>query len=407
MTLTPHGHTYVVPPPEERVGIALCLSGGGFRAALFHLGALRRLYEIGMLQRVDTITAVSGGTLAAAQLAAHAAEWRDRPISPAWWEAQIAAPFRAFTSRNLSAWPVLKGLLHPWTNTGVRALADRIERRLTAVCLDDLPAAPAFKFCASDLVSGANYILDRDGSADLTGGDRRVALASAISACHPVFLRPFTTDRPQRISLVDGGIYDDRGVEPVWRTHRTLLVSDGGDVLRPQRADSVLWPLFRSAAVIWDRYQVVQRRWLIDRLNNDPLGGAYWSIGGAVSHFADGEQPTGYSAALARDTIATIRTDYDAFSDAEAAVLENHGYLLAAAAADRHLRTLGVTYPSLRVPHPAWLPDRLVRDALRTSWRKRLFGRGFLDFDGDAAPVAGAPADAPAPAATSARPSRP
>ena len=56
---TPHArHTYL--PDEKRHGIALCLSGGGFRAALFHLGAIRRLYELGLLDTVSTIaTAVT------------------------------------------------------------------------------------------------------------------------------------------------------------------------------------------------------------------------------------------------------------------------------------------------------------------------------------------------------------
>ena len=45
---------------DQRAGIALCLSGGGFRAAIFHLGAARRLNELGILSRVDTISAVFG-----------------------------------------------------------------------------------------------------------------------------------------------------------------------------------------------------------------------------------------------------------------------------------------------------------------------------------------------------------
>lgn len=45
--------------------LAVCLSGGGFRAMLFHLGSLRRLYQIGVLQRADVITSVSGGSLMA------------------------------------------------------------------------------------------------------------------------------------------------------------------------------------------------------------------------------------------------------------------------------------------------------------------------------------------------------
>src|SRR6266581_394163 len=38
-------------PRASRRGIGLCLSGGGFRASLFHLGALRRLNELGILAR--------------------------------------------------------------------------------------------------------------------------------------------------------------------------------------------------------------------------------------------------------------------------------------------------------------------------------------------------------------------
>ena len=56
-------------PKRERAGVALCLSGGGFRATLFHLGALRRLNETGVLAKVDTISSVSGGSIMAAFLA--------------------------------------------------------------------------------------------------------------------------------------------------------------------------------------------------------------------------------------------------------------------------------------------------------------------------------------------------
>src|SRR5438552_1583288 len=69
---TPHAvKTYLPRPPENRSGTALCLSGGGFRAALFHLGALRRLNELGILSRIDTITSVSGGSIIAAHLAGY------------------------------------------------------------------------------------------------------------------------------------------------------------------------------------------------------------------------------------------------------------------------------------------------------------------------------------------------
>ena len=42
-------------------GIGLAVSGGGYLAMLFHLGAFLRLHELGLLQRLDRISSVSGG----------------------------------------------------------------------------------------------------------------------------------------------------------------------------------------------------------------------------------------------------------------------------------------------------------------------------------------------------------
>src|SRR5262249_26670896 len=44
-------------------GWCLCLSGGGFRATLFHLGVIQRLNELGVLARLSTISSVSGGSI--------------------------------------------------------------------------------------------------------------------------------------------------------------------------------------------------------------------------------------------------------------------------------------------------------------------------------------------------------
>jgi predicted acylesterase/phospholipase RssA len=43
--------------------ISLALSGGGYRAAAFHLGTLDVLYRLGLLQSVRVLSTVSGGTL--------------------------------------------------------------------------------------------------------------------------------------------------------------------------------------------------------------------------------------------------------------------------------------------------------------------------------------------------------
>jgi NTE family protein len=48
---------------RDRSRLALCLSGGGYRATLFHLGAARRPHELGLLGRLETISSVSGGSV--------------------------------------------------------------------------------------------------------------------------------------------------------------------------------------------------------------------------------------------------------------------------------------------------------------------------------------------------------
>ena len=46
----------------------LALSGGGFRASLYHLGVVRFLRDAGILPRITHITSVSGGSVFAAHL---------------------------------------------------------------------------------------------------------------------------------------------------------------------------------------------------------------------------------------------------------------------------------------------------------------------------------------------------
>jgi NTE family protein len=58
--------TVMINGKESRIGLAL--SGGGFRAAAFHLGMLRKLHAFQLLQGVDLLTCVSGGSIAGASL---------------------------------------------------------------------------------------------------------------------------------------------------------------------------------------------------------------------------------------------------------------------------------------------------------------------------------------------------
>ena len=49
--------------------MGLCLSGGGYRATLFHAGAILRMNELGVLPKLDRVSSVSGGSITAGILA--------------------------------------------------------------------------------------------------------------------------------------------------------------------------------------------------------------------------------------------------------------------------------------------------------------------------------------------------
>jgi NTE family protein len=179
---------------------------------------------------------------------------------------------------------------------------------------------------------------------------------------------------PEDVRLSDGGLYDNLGLEPVWKNHRVVLVSDGGAVFGSASDGGLLQRLRRYADILDHQALALRKRWLISSFVDRVMSGAYWGIGSATSSFADGG--IGYSKQLALDVIAAVRTDLDAFSDAEAAVLENHGYALAASALRTHVGDLSMPdAPPPVLPYPDWKDEAAVRVALGDSWRVRLLGR--------------------------------
>jgi hypothetical protein len=95
-----------------------------------------------------------------------------------------------------------------------------------------------------------------------------------------------------------------------------------------------------------------------------------WDLGSSV-------HPPGYEPDLVAEVIAAVRTDLDAFGEAEQAVLENHGYLLAdAAVRERGLIAVkGIEPGPPQPPHPRWMSAERVRAALAASARRTAVGR--------------------------------
>lgn len=402
----PAAERYLPNPRSQRNGIGLCLSGGGFRATLFHLGALRRLNELGILAKTRTIAAVSGGSIAAAQLAT-GVRWPASGTFPDdLWTSSVAEPLRELTRHNIRTWPILERLLNPlrWFAgpPAIEALARRYQRDLTAKPLSELPTQPNFVFCATDMAFGVNWIFTRDVMGDYAAGyivphpgEWPVARAVAASSCFPPVFNPlrihYLPSRfhrglfppgPERdrilsdLRLTDGGNYDNMGLEPVWKDHAVILVSDGGALFQREPDPRLLWKrVSRYQEITDDQSRSLRKRWLIASFVTGIMEGAYWGIGSSRARY-DSTDRIGYSKELASGVIARIRTDLDAFSNWEAAVLENHGYMLADKAVRSYLEPqLPRPVPDLRIPHPDYLDPGKVLSALAKSHQRLILGR--------------------------------
>lgn len=391
---------------KKREGVALCLSGGGFRASLFHLGALRRLNQLGVLSSLKTITSVSGGSIVSAHLAHRVQPWPEPGTSFADWDEKVAKTFHRFTSMDSRTWPFLKRWVLPWNwvrpSVQTKALMRRYKKYVTGLTLKQLPEKPGFIFCATDIVFGVNWIFEKKRAGDWQAGYLKspewpVAFAVAASSCFPPVFDPMRIPRGSKLSvggfpggperdkliaklrLTDGGVYDNLGFEPVWKNHKTVLVSDGGAPFRLETNKTPLGRMTRCFSVIGKQSGAIRRRWLIGSFEdkNIDMTGTYWGIGGAATSY---DATQGYSKKLAKEVISRVRTDLDPFTEAETAVLENHAYFLADAAIKRHAPDLiTIDNAPLEPPYPAWMDETKVREALAQSHKrfslKRMFKR--------------------------------
>src|SRR5215207_11345212 len=98
-------------PTEPSQGLALCLSGGGYRAMLFHVGVLWRLNEAGVLPRLDRVSSVSGGSITAGVLALHWAQLEFDDTGRANAFSKIVDDIRRFASVTVDVGAVLTGVI--------------------------------------------------------------------------------------------------------------------------------------------------------------------------------------------------------------------------------------------------------------------------------------------------------
>lgn len=410
--------------PGPRSGIALCLSGGGFRAALFHLGATRRLNELGILGRLRTISAVSGGAIVANLLADPRLEWPDPDGAPAQvvgFEEHVAEPLRRLTGRNVRT-PALLSRIRPsgWgrPDASVDGLADQFVGAVPWWATDlryNDRGGPVILTSATEIGYGVSWVFADARSAAPRGriGDHRLGYAApppglrivdavAASCAYPPFFPPFELDGRTlalqggvldagedpavsrgllgRIQLADGGIYDNLGVEPVWSDHAAVLVSDGGAVFRSRPAGSVVGRLWHTLAIAGSGQHTTRLRWLRASFSAGLLEGATWSlestntVSRVPGHGPLPGEPGSYPAELV-DQINQVRTDLDAFRPAEQHILERHGYAVADARVHRHSPQLVARDAPPCAPHPEVADPVAVSALLRDSAQVRALGR--------------------------------
>jgi NTE family protein len=393
---------------QQRAGTALCLSGGGYRAALFHLGAARRLNELGILGALRTISGVSGGSIMANLLADPRLGF-PAPGSTGsvhGFDEYVAAPLNTLASRNVRT-PALLAKVAPWTwakpDVAVRALADQLAEVIDwwdTPLRDNSDVGPAIVTSATEVAYGVNWVFEdptawrprgrvgdyRVGYAD-PPADLRIADVVAASCAFPPYFAPMvvngdalhlTSGHPgleseaerarirRHIRLTDGGVYDNLGLEPVWKSHRAVLVSDGGAVFRARTERTQYGRLLRILGIATSGGQSVRTRWLHASFARGVLAGASWALDSLI----DGSYPREVT-----ELINAVRTDLDAFSQAEQQVLERHGYVVA----DHHLRAhaadlIAIDAP-LTPPHADVADPAVAARALADSSVRRLLGR--------------------------------
>ena len=355
-------------------GIALCLSGGGYRAMLFHVGAIIRLNELGRLRSLNRISSVSGGSITAATLGA------------AWTELEfgadgvarnlddlVVAPVRGLAGRTIDRGSIVWGLLRPGRTIGENVARAYDEHLFHGKTLQDLPAdgaGPRFVINATSVQTGRLFRFSRPYQGDYTVGLWRsphtsLADAVAASSAFPPVLSPHAIDPSgtfdestagantasayrDRLWLADGGVYDNLGLETAWKRYRTILVSDGGGATGTDPSPKRNWAQhgIRITEIIDGQVRALRKRQLIVGFRRDLRTGTYWGVRSAVADY--GLADPFPIAPHSRDAAQDVATRLAALSDRTQRDLVNWGYVIADTALRRWV------WPD--APRPATLP---------------------------------------------------
>lgn len=349
--------------PMPKKGIGLCLSGGGYRAMLFHLGVIWRLAELGYLGSderagkygelgsLKRVSSVSGGSITAGMLGL---AWDkldvDAPGLTERFRKLVATPIQDFASK--STVTIFSGLAAIVVSSVNRRVVRLYRKRLFGdATLQNLPESPDFVINTTNLQSGVLWSFSKRAARDWRVGridEPRDTIAKVVgaSSAFPPFLSParfkykekdfvagsgdglqgppFTT----RPLLTDGGVYDNLGLETVFKHYKTVICSDAGSDLAAQKKVPGDWVLqgYRVVKTINNQVRSLRKRILLTSLVEHERHGTYWSMRTDIRKYpADNKLPCPYDRT---QELANIATDLAAKDQTTQRRLINWGYAL-------------------------------------------------------------------------------
>lgn len=359
-------------------GTALCLSGGGYRAMLFHLGALWRMHEIGVISALERVSSVSGGSITAGVLALALAEAPQMTTEE--FQKLVVEPVRRLAGRTIDVGSVIGGMLLP--GSVADKVRDAYDRYLfSGKTLQHLPERPRFVFNATSVQTGALFRFSKPYLADYRVGrvmkpEVSVATAVAASSAFPPVLSPLRMELTNvqdckgtdlhrspytdHAVLTDGGVYDNLGLETAWKRYRTILVSDGGGKMAAEEEPKSDWARhgLRITDLIDNQVRSLRKRQLIESYNRsttigptDPLArkGSYWGIRSDILNYPT-HSDLGPEVVARSQELAAIPTRLARMDEALQEALINWGYLICDAAMRSHVDS-AVTQPA-GLPYP-------------------------------------------------------
>jgi len=343
--------------------IALCLSGGGYRAMIFHVGTLWRLNDAGVLPQLSRVSCVSGGSITGAVLGLAWPKLAAGAFSCASFIQHVVAPLRNMAATNVDLESILIGMILPGVTVGDLVAREYRKALFGNATLQDLPDSPRFVFNATNVQSGAlvrfskPYIWDwRVGKVPSPTTELAVVVGASSAfppVLSPVMLKfkesdfepnsgsglqrpPFTT----RMVLTDGGVYDNLGLETAFKRCRTLLVSDAGGQAQAEEDPAENWASHskRVLDLVDNQVRSLRKRQLLDAFTSGDAEhrrtGAFWSVRSDIANY---QLPDTFPAPFNRtQELARIPTRLDAMEDDLQRRLINWGYAITDAAIRKH-----------------------------------------------------------------------